>query len=94
MTLAELGYNEDLNLYRQEQNLQSYEIGRIVAEHRERYIVLTENHELEAEIIGHLRFSASDRTGFPAVGDWVAICGRPLVNLGKNRSLQPTLIMH
>jgi ribosome biogenesis GTPase len=73
MTLAELGYNEDLNLYRQEQNLQSYEIGRIVAEHRERYIVLTENHELEAEIIGHLRFSASDRTGFPAVGDWVAI---------------------
>lgn len=73
MTLEELGYNEDLSRYRQEQNLQSFEIGRITAEHRERYIVLTEKGELEAEILGNLRFSASDRSGFPAVGDWVAI---------------------
>ncbi len=69
MTLEELGYNEDLSRYRQEQNLQSFEIGRVIAEHRVRYIVLTEKGELEAEIIGHLRFSASDRSGFPAVGD-------------------------
>jgi len=73
MTLAELGYNEDLGIYRQEQNLLSYEIGRVIAEHRERYTVLTEKCELEAEIIGHLRFSATDRSGFPAVGDWVAL---------------------
>ena len=73
MALADLGYNEDLKLYREEQYLQTYEIGRVVAEHRERYIVLTENGELEAEIIGHLRFSASERAGFPAVGDWVAL---------------------
>ena len=73
MTLEELGYNEDLSRYRQEQNLQSFEIGRITSQHRERYIVLTEKGELEAEIIGNLRFSASDRSGFPAVGDWVAI---------------------
>jgi ribosome biogenesis GTPase len=72
MTLEELGYNEDLKLYRQEHDLHSFEIGRIIAEHRERYIVLTEKGELEAEIIGHLRYSASDRSGFPAVGDWVA----------------------
>lgn len=73
MTLEELGYNEDLSRYRQEQNLQSFKIGRITAEHRERYIVLTEKGELEAEIIGNLRFSASDKSGFPAVGDWVAV---------------------
>ena len=73
MTLAELGYNEDLSQYRQEHSLQSFEIGRIIAEHRERYIVLTEKGEMDAEIIGHLRFSASDRSGFPAVGDWVAL---------------------
>ena len=73
MTLTELGYNDDLGRYRQEQNLLSYEIGRVIAEHRERYIVLTEKCELEAEIIGHLRFSATDRSGFPAVGDWVAL---------------------
>jgi ribosome biogenesis GTPase len=73
MTLEELGYTEDLKLYRQEQNLQAFEIGRIAAEHRERYTVLIEERELEAEIVGHLRFSASDRSGFPAVGDWVAL---------------------
>ncbi len=73
MTLDELGFHEDLNRYRQAQNLHVFEIGRIIAEHRERYTVLTEENELEAEIIGHLRFSASDRSGFPAVGDWVAL---------------------
>jgi len=73
MILAELGYNDDLQLYRQEQNLQSFEIGRVIAEHRERYTVFTEKGELDAEIIGHLRFTASDRSGFPAVGDWVAV---------------------
>jgi ribosome biogenesis GTPase len=73
MTLAELGYNEDLGRYREDQNLQSFEVGRVVAEHREKYIVQTEKGELEAEILGHLRFSASDRSGFPAVGDWVAL---------------------
>jgi ribosome biogenesis GTPase len=73
MTLADLGYNEPLERYTQEQNLTSFEIGRVIAEHRERYMVLTERAELEAEIIGHLRFTASDRSGFPAVGDWVAV---------------------
>ena len=42
MTLAELGYDEDLKLYRQEQDLQSFEIGRVIAEQRERYTVFTE----------------------------------------------------
>jgi len=73
MKLAGLGYNEDLSQYRQEHSLQSFEIGRVIAEHRERYIVLTEKGEMDAEIIGHLRFSASDRSDFPAVGDWVAL---------------------
>jgi len=73
MKLAGLGYNEDLSQYRQEHSLHSFEIGRVIAEHRERYIVLTEKGEMDAEIIGHLRFSASDRSDFPAVGDWVAL---------------------
>ncbi len=71
--LAELGYTDDLARYSQQQNLSSFEVGRISAEHRERYVVLTEKGEIDAEIIGHLRFSASDRSGFPAVGDWVAV---------------------
>ncbi|KPL13238.1 MAG: ribosome biogenesis GTPase RsgA [Bacteroides sp. SM23_62] len=73
MTLEDLGYHEELGRYQQMQHLHSFEIGRIAAEHRERYTVLTEKDELEAEVIGQLRFSASDRSDFPAVGDWVAV---------------------
>jgi ribosome biogenesis GTPase len=48
-------------------------IGRVIAEHRERYIVKTEKGEFDAEITGNMRFSASSREDFPAVGDWVAL---------------------
>ena len=73
MNLQDLGYNNELENLRRELNLQDYEIGRVIAEHRERYIVKTEEEETEAEITGNLRFSASGREDFPAVGDWVAL---------------------
>ena len=72
-TLEDLGYNASLEIYRKQQNLNSFDVGRIISEHKERYRVRTEKNEFEAEIIGNLRFSASSRYDFPAVGDWVAI---------------------
>lgn len=68
-----LGYNEQLEKFRIENNLADFEVGRVVAEHRERYIVKTDKGDLEAEITGNLRFSAKSREDFPAVGDWVAL---------------------
>ena len=50
-----------------------FEIGRIISEHKERYIVTTENGDFEAEITGNLRYTANTREDFPAIGDWVAI---------------------
>lgn len=73
MTLEELGYNAKLEKFRNENNLKEFEVGRVVSEHKERYIVKTEKGEFEAEITGNLRFSAKSREGFPAVGDWVAM---------------------
>lgn len=73
MTLKELGYNDDLEKFRISSNLQSFDIGRVVAEHKERYIVKTINGDYDAEITGNIRFTASSREDFPAVGDWVAI---------------------
>jgi ribosome biogenesis GTPase len=73
MTLKDLGYNSSLEDYRIKQNLKSLEIGRIISEHKERYIVKTAKNEFVAEITGNLRFTASDRTDFPVVGDWVTI---------------------
>ena len=73
MKLEELGYNNKLEKLRIENNLKDFEIGRVISEHKERYIVKTEKGELEAEITGNLRFSSKSREDFPAVGDWVAL---------------------
>jgi len=73
MKLEELGYNDKLEKLRIEYNLKDFEIGRVISEHRERYIVKTEQGEFDAEITGNLRFSSKSREDFPAVGDWVAL---------------------
>jgi ribosome biogenesis GTPase / thiamine phosphate phosphatase len=73
MNLKELGYNNMLAGYCIENHLENFKPGRIIAEHKERFMVGTEKGELEAEITGNLRFTAKSREDFPAVGDWVAL---------------------
>ena len=73
MKLEDLGYNDKLEKLRSENDFHDFEMGRVISEHKERYIVKTVNGESEAEITGNLRFSAKSREDFPAVGDWVAL---------------------
>lgn len=73
MRLADLGYTDQFEKARIEQNLDGFDIGRIVAEHKERYMVRNDSGEFESEISGHLRFSATSGEDYPAVGDWVAM---------------------
>lgn len=73
MTLEDLGYNLDFETFRTEQKLASFGVGRVISEHKERYVVKTSENEFDAEILGSLRFTAQKRSDFPAVGDWVAI---------------------
>ncbi len=72
MKLEDLGYNESFEKFRTEQGLDGFEVGRIIAEHKERYALRNGQNEFEAELIGNLRFNAVSREDFPAVGDWVA----------------------
>lgn len=73
MKLSDFGYNKTLEKFRIENNLLSFEVGRVITEHKERYTVWTEKGELEAEITGNMRFTAKSREDFPAVGDWVSV---------------------
>jgi ribosome biogenesis GTPase len=73
MNLEDYGYNESIEKLRLQQNLTDFSIGRVIAEHKERYEVATEVGDLEAEITGNLRFAAKGRKDFPAVGDWVVL---------------------
>lgn len=72
MRYQNLGYTENLEQFRQEQGLDSFEIGRVVLEHKERYVVKIPTREFDAELMGNLRFTAESRYDLPAVGDWVA----------------------
>jgi len=73
MKLEHFGYSDKIEKLRIQNNLTDFEVGRIISEHKERYIVKTEKGELDAEIIGNLRYTANTREDFPVVGDWVAI---------------------
>ncbi len=72
MKLEELGYKKSFDVFRNEQNLNGFEIGRVISEHKERYVIKTESGKFDAEITGNMRFTARNREDFPAVGDWVA----------------------
>jgi ribosome biogenesis GTPase len=66
-------YNTIYSDFLKENNLTEFSIGRITREDRERYLVTDGENEYEGEITGNLRFTASSRSDFPAVGDWVAM---------------------
>ncbi len=72
MTYQDLGLSPALEEHRQAQGLVAFEIGRVISEHKERFIIKTPSKELDAELLGNLRFSAATRYDLPAVGDWVA----------------------
>lgn len=73
MTLEELGFDARLEDHRSAAMAAGFLIGRVVAEHKDRYLVCTGPEELDAEITGNLRFSAREREDLPAVGDWVRL---------------------
>ena len=73
MKLEDLGYNKDLEEYRIQQNLADFHVGRVILEHKDRYVVKTSTTEFDAELIGNLRFTSESRHDLPSVGDWVAI---------------------
>ena len=71
--MKELGFTDKIRNLIDDSNLKDFELGRVIAEHKERYTVQTESGIFNAEITGNLRFSANSRIDFPAVGDWVKI---------------------
>jgi ribosome biogenesis GTPase len=73
MDPSDLGYSNEFEEYLKAHKLDSFGVGRVISEHRERYVVKTTENEYDAEILGNLRFTARSRADFPAVGDWVAI---------------------
>jgi ribosome biogenesis GTPase / thiamine phosphate phosphatase len=68
---------------------QDYTVGRVALEHKNTYILYTEHGELSAEVTGKIRYRASGREDFPAVGDWVVISARDSENRATIHAVLP-----
>lgn len=73
MKLEELGYNKTIDKYIKENNFNFFSVGRVLSEHKKRYIVGSDINECKAEVVCKIKYSAQSRLDFPAVGDWVFI---------------------
>jgi len=72
-TLRALGWNDAFAQQFAPYAAEGYSVGRIALEHKHLYRIYTEQGELLGEIAGKMRFTASGRDDYPAVGDWVVI---------------------
>lgn len=73
MNLKELGFDEYFEKYYSDYREKGFSIGRVYVEHRGMYGLYTEEGELMGEVTGKMRYAASCRDAYPAVGDWVII---------------------
>lgn len=71
ITLEDLGYNEFFN-HRCSSD-KDLVPARVIAEHKETYILRKENSEFSAKITGKMMHEATHREDYPAVGDWVLV---------------------
>jgi ribosome biogenesis GTPase / thiamine phosphate phosphatase len=73
MNLNYLGWSDFFTCSFEPYRQQGFSIGRVAIEHRNTYILYSEQGEISAEVTGKLRHRASQMEDFPAVGDWVVI---------------------
>jgi ribosome biogenesis GTPase len=73
MNLRELGWNDYFAALFEPYRLGGLSPARVVAQHRERCVAAGETGELAAEVSGRFRHEIADRSGYPTVGDWVAL---------------------
>jgi ribosome biogenesis GTPase len=72
MKLETLGWNSFFEARFALHRTQGLLPGRVSIQHKDRYVLFTEQGELHANVSGKFRFDVSGLKEFPAVGDWVA----------------------
>ena len=71
--MKKLGFSGKITELIKPDDWDGFQLARVIAEHKERYIIQTYSEVFHAEITGNLRYTAKSRLDFPAVGDWVKI---------------------
>ena len=73
MNLEDIGYNNTINTYVEDNGLDKSSIGRVVAVFRDIYHVRTVSDELKTTITGNLQNLIDEKSELPIVGDWVCL---------------------
>jgi ribosome biogenesis GTPase len=69
--ITKLGFDpDDLNAV-DRTGFEDLVLNRVVAVHKERYVISDGHKDVFAELIGKLRYSAASALQYPTVGDWV-----------------------
>ena len=55
----------------------NYQLGRVIAQHRGKYKIVTEQGEMLVEISGRLRYDTRELAQYPTVGDYVMVDMQP-----------------
>jgi ribosome biogenesis GTPase len=69
--LEKIGFNKWVLDTVAPENLEQFDIARVVAVHKDSYTISNGEVEVLAELVGKIIFSASSPVDYPAVGDWV-----------------------
>jgi ribosome biogenesis GTPase len=73
MDLTELGWNGFFEAFFNELDGRDVIPARVAVQHRDVYTVFSEAGEITARISGKIRYEATSKADYPAVGDWVAV---------------------
>ncbi len=71
--LKKLGLDNSVQASVSSEILAQHDLARVVAVHKESYIISNGKSDIGAELVGKLIFAASSPTDYPAVGDWVLV---------------------
>ena len=70
-SIEKLGFDKWFQDNVDPESLEGHEIARVIAVHKDSYIVNNGDNDVFAELVGKLIFSATSPVDYPAVGDWV-----------------------
>lgn len=73
MNIKMLGWNDFFELQFQPFKKQGLSVGRVFKEVRHLYTVYTAEGVLEGEVSGRFHFTATNKSDYPTVGDWVSL---------------------
>ncbi len=72
--LQSLGFDQWHAAHCDPQKQTRFEVARVIAAHKEGYLLSDGRLEIQAQVIGRLLYAASSPLDFPTVGDWVLAC--------------------